>query len=159
MKTLHGTEIKRYKNFCGKQMGPNIHFYRDYWFYIMTDNWFQNAERALENLDFELYRKANCVCWNRATNDVRFSYSPDFNKAREPKVGRFIIINPKGEMVRQGKSDCIWHHKWLWVKDSYNGFNVEESKQWSEKWLAALPEPAKGTRKSWNKQLKKYGLK
>jgi hypothetical protein len=33
----------------------------------------------------------------------------------------------------------IYHHKWLFVADDYDGFDVEESKARSDAWLA-LPE-------------------
>ena len=30
----------------------------------------------------------------------------------------------------------IYHHKWLFVKDDYDGFDVEESKTRSRAWMA-----------------------
>ena len=33
----------------------------------------------------------------------------------------------------------IYHHKWLFVADDYDGFDVEESKSRSDAWLA-LPQ-------------------
>ena len=32
------------------------------------------------------------------------------------------------------KNPQIWHHKWMWVKDDYSGFDVEKSKMRSELW-------------------------
>ncbi len=61
--------------------------------------------------------------------------------------------------VKKGHSNYIWHHKWLWVKDDYTGFDIEESYRWSEKWLAVLKEPAdENGAERWEKQLERYGL-
>ena len=39
-------------------------------------------------------------------------------------------------LTRQKTIPQIYHHKWLFVKDDYKGFDVEESKKRSIKWLS-----------------------
>lgn len=61
-------------------------------------------------------------------------------------------------MTREGDSNNVWHHKWLWVKDDYKGFDVDKAKKWSKLWLSKLNQIAKGTDKSFGTQLQKHGL-
>ncbi len=95
--------------------------------------------------------------YDRLTGVVRFDEAFDFDTVREPHVGNYVTIFPDG-VVKEGNSLNIWHHKWLWVRDDYGGFDVDESKRWSEKWLSKVPEIAKGSDVTWNAQLKKYGV-
>jgi len=46
----------------------------------------------------------------------------------------------------------------LWVKDDYTGFDVKGSKEWSRKWTFTIDGTAKGTDKSWQQQLKDFGM-
>ena len=66
----------------------------------------------------------------------------------------FKIIKSKGQ---------IYHHKWMFVSDDYNAFNIEESKAWSEKWTNVLPNDRAiksriGYKKYWQEILKEYNL-
>jgi hypothetical protein len=72
--------------------------------------------------------------------EVAFQYSPDFNEADEPEVVQTIpvIFNDVMDMwevsdIRVHK-DTIWHHKWMWVKPDYKGFDYEASKARSALW-------------------------
>ena len=38
--------------------------------------------------------------------------------------------------MKQKSSPQIYHHKWLFVTDDYPGFDVEESKNRSRKWVS-----------------------
>jgi poly(A) polymerase len=97
--------------------------------------------------------------WDAARPLIRFDQAPDFDTAREPHVGDYVIVDPRNpNFVNKGHSNSIWHHKWLWVKDNYVGFDVDKSKEWSKMWLSKLGEPAKGTDVTWNSQLQKVGL-
>ena len=95
--------------------------------------------------------------WDHKTNLIRFDEVSDFDTAREPHVGKYIAVFPDGN-IREGQSNNIWHHKWLWVKDDYQGFDVNKSMEWSKTWLGKVPEIAKGTDNSFKTQLQKYGL-
>jgi len=155
IKTQKGTPIKRYKNLVGKQVGPQLYVHKNYASKVIPINILQKAMTALRKLypDF----KFNSIMLDAKSGTFRFDEAPDFDTAREPHVGKYVSID-RNNTVREGKSNNIWHHKWLWVMDDYDGFNVEESKKWSETWLSKVPEVAKGTDASFNDQLRKYGL-
>ena len=74
---------------------------------------------------------------NLKTEAVSFIESTDFDFADEPTVGASIIVHPDGEMRRrkQAKDPEIYHHKWMFVKDDYSGFDVELSKSRSKLWI------------------------
>lgn len=149
--TLKGTPIKRYKNLVGKQVGPQIYVHKNYTDKVIPMDILKKGMSLIGNFNY------NCIMWDAKTNIIRFDEAPDFDTAREPHVGKYIVVSPNGE-VREGASNSIWHHKWLWVMDDYNGFDVEKSKLWSKLWLSKNPEVAKGTDASWNAQLSKYGI-
>ena len=155
IKTLAGTPIKRYKNLVGKQMGSQLYVHRNYAARVIPVNILQRATTALRKLypDF----KFNSIMLDAKTGTVRFDEAPDFDTAREPHVGKYVSID-KNNTAREGKSNNIWHHKWMWVMDDYDGFDVEESKKWSQTWLSKSPEVAKGTDQSFQSQLKNVGL-
>lgn len=156
-KTLRGSTVKRYKNLVGKKVGHQLYVHTDYAHEVIPSDVLKRAEAVLAKNapDF----KHNCVMWDSSRPIVRFDQAPDFDTAREPHVGEFVIVDPRNpNLVNKGRSNAIWHHKWMWVKDNYQGFDVDKSKEWSTIWLAKLGEPAKGTDASWNVQLQKVGL-
>ena len=78
---------------------------------------------------------------NVATRAFSFIQVEDFDNAPEPTIGTVIAVKPDGSCRRiEPSSDpYIYHHKWLFVADDYDGFDVEESKIRSGAWLA-LPQ-------------------
>lgn len=156
MKTQHGSKIQRYHNLVGKPVGSAIYVHKLYANEIVPPEVLKRALTILtkSNPDF----KYNTLVWDSKTNSIRFDQSPDFNSAREPHVGEYISVSAKDAPPRTGISNNIWHHKWMWVKDDYNGFDVDKSKNWSKLWLSKLKEPAKGTDLSWKSQLRSVGL-
>jgi hypothetical protein len=90
--------------------------------------------------------------------EFRFDEAPDFDTAREPHVGRWFRVM-RGGKWEIGYSDSIWHHKFLWTKNDYDGFSVAESRAWSAKYAPLLKEPPKGTQMAWQAQLAKIGLR
>jgi poly(A) polymerase len=157
LRTKHGSVIQRYHNNVGKQVGHSLYVHKLY-----ADQVIPKAvlNRALEimtrsNPDFNY----NSLMWDVKQKIVRFDESPDFDSAQEPHVGEYVSVSLDGKFPpRKGHSNSIWHHKWLWVKDDYTGFDVDKSKEWSKLWLSKLEEPAKGTDLSWRSQLRKYKL-
>lgn len=156
IKTLKGTVIKRYKNLVGKQVGPQVYVHKKYAAEVIPHDILKNAVEKLKEINPSF--KLNSIMWDSKSNVVRFDEAPDFDTAREPHVGKYISIFPDGN-IKENQSNSIWHHKWLWVKDDYTGFNVEESKKWSILWLSKLDTIAKGTDSSFNAQLQQVGLK
>ena len=154
-KTQKGTPIKRYKNTVGKQVGPQLYVHKRYAARVIPPNILDRGLKVLQrdHPDF----KFNTLMLDAESNVIRFDEAPDFDTAREPHVGKVIAVFPDNT-TRVGQSNSIWHHKWLWVMDDYDGFDVDESKKWSELWLSKVPEVAKGTDRTWQAQLQQYGL-
>lgn len=155
-KTLKGSVVKRSKYGVGKQMGSQVYLHKDYVSDIIPKKAWENALNVLDDTDsgFEY----NCVMYDTKTGNIRFDEAPDFDEAREPIVGDTITVKPDGT-VKRGHSNYIWHHKWLWVKNDYQGFDVNQSKAWSNKWLGTLTETADGNGiERWNAQLDRFNL-
>ena len=155
LKTLNGSIIKRSKFGVGKQMLNAIYVHKNYATDIIPITILQKAKLILKEQypNFEY----NCIKYN--DNIITFQEAPNFDTEREPKVGNYITVNLNNNIIKIGYSNYIWHHKWEWVKNDYTGFNVEESWNWSKKWLSVLQEPADGNGiDRWNAQLIKYGL-
>ena len=155
-KTLKGSVVKRSKYGVGKQMGSQVYLHKDYVGDVIPKKVWENALKVLDDTDsgFEY----NCVMYDTKTGNVRFDEAPDFDESREPIVGDTITVKPDGT-VKRGHSNYIWHHKWLWVKNDYQGFDVNQSKAWSNKWLGTLTETADGNGiERWNTQLDRFNL-
>lgn len=156
-RTLKGSTIKRHKNVVGKQVGKQLYVHKEYATEVVPPDMLKRALEVLAKNAPEF--QYNCIMWDSGRPIVRFDQAPDFDTAREPHVGDFIVVDPRNPtFISRGHSDSIWHHKWLWVKDNYSGFDVKQSKKWSKMWLSKLEEPAKGTDVTWNMQLNKVGL-
>lgn len=158
LRTKHGSIIQRYRNNVGKQVGSSLYVHKLYADEIIPKNILQKAEEILakSNPNFNY----NTIMFDPKRKIIRFDEAPDFDTAPEPTVGNYItiFINDDNSSPRKGNSNNIWHHKWLWVKDDYKGFDVDKSKKWSRQWLSKLNEPAKGTKIHWQTQLKNVGL-
>ena len=118
----------------GKEIGGAVYVHRDYRSRL-PEVVSQAMKQLPGDLDF-------CVIkLTLKTNSVSFIQSPDFDSADEPTVGDSVSVAADGSVSqRRGLSDpWVYHHKWLFVEDDYAGFDVEESKARSRRWLA-LPD-------------------
>lgn len=131
LKTQKGSPIKRSKFGVGKLIGGYLYLHRNYVNDLPNDMQHKvaEAEQALDGF------KYNVVKIGMNTNVVAFINSRDFDTAPEPTVGDYILVDLDRDTEKEGKSGAIWHHKWLWVKDDYKGFDVDESYERSEKYL------------------------
>lgn len=157
LKTYKGSAIKRSTKYgVGKEIGGDIYFHKDYVDRIIPEDIYDNALHLLEESypDFDF----NCIRYSPKTQAISFQEAPDFDTAREPKVGDYITVFPDAT-IKTGHSEYIWHSKFLWVKNDYKGFDVREAWEWSRTWLNALKETADGNGIGrWNAQLQRYGL-
>ena len=157
LKTFKGSPIKRSNKYgVGKEIGGDIYFHKNYADKIVPMDILSNAKQILQQKypDFQY----NCMRYSPKTGAVSFQECPDFDTAREPKVGDYITVMSDGT-VKTGHSEYIFHHKWLWVSDDYTGFDVNQSWEWSRQWLNTLQETSDGNGIGrWNAQLNKYGL-
>ena len=155
LKTLNGSVIKRSRYGVGKDIGGQIYLHKNYATDVIpADVW----EKALSIVpkDFAY----NTVMYDsKKPNEVRFDEAPDFDTAREPHPGQMLKVNVTDGTATpaKGNGNMIWHHKWLWVKNDYTGFDVEESYNWSKRWLEKISNPS-GSLRVWNEALEKNGL-
>ena len=147
LKTQKGSVVERSKKGVGKQIGGQTYVHKDYAKEVSPK--VGQAEKILKKTHPKF--KYNSVVVS--PSGIRFDEAPDFDTAREPKVGNYVWVMNDGS-TKTGKSENIWHHKWMWVKDDYKGFNVQSSKNWSKKWLGKVPDKAKGTKEGFEEQLK-----
>lgn len=158
LKTLKGSRIWYSKFGVGKQMGSKIYFHKSVWNKIVPEDvW----NRALEVLEINKLKLIwfQTVCYDfKQPNIVRFDTCPGFNSHEEPMVGRMFFVDINIGIVTDKYNNQIYHHKWLWVTEDYEGFDVQESYEWSKLWLSKLPEMASGRPYLWEEQLKKYNI-
>lgn len=156
LKTYKGSPIKRSKYGVGKLIGGDLYFHKQYADKIIPAEILDNAEQLLQ--DYYPNFEYNCIRYTPKTGVVSFQEAPDFDTAREPIVGDYVTVSPDGS-IKLGHSNYIWHHKWLWVKNDYTGFDVADAWRWSKRWLAVLQETSDGNGIArWNAQLDRYGL-
>lgn len=156
LKTLRGSRIARSKLGVGKEIGGSIYVHKQYADKVVPEHVLKHAENILHEKypDFQY----NCIKYDTKSNSISFQEVPNFDTAREPEVGDYVIVKPDGT-TKVGHSDYIFHHKWLWCLNDYTGFDVADSWNWSKQWLSVLEEPSDGNGIArWNRQLDMYGL-
>lgn len=152
--TLNGSKVRRSKYEVGKAIGGKIYLHKSYYLVLpkLAQYYYQEYSRLVP---FEF----NCIRLDTHSNDLAFIECADFNEAREPRVGRICEFDNQGHIHVSRSYQQIYHHKWTMVKNSYKGFDVEESWKWSAKWLSSLTRRADGScLQNWLKQLKEFGL-
>jgi hypothetical protein len=150
-----------------KRMGNRVYVHKNYANALFDQETIQQLNFKATMEDF----RYNCIMLDKALSTVRLDEAPNFDHAREPRVGKYIILKPHSPMalwsptlspefyvIHKSSSSHIWHHKWLWVADGYAFFDVDASYEWSKEWLSKLKETAKGTLAAWEEQLFQYGL-
>jgi hypothetical protein len=117
---------------CGKRMGDRTWIHRSAAWRLATHPRWANI--------FEFGEDWNVVRIDRKTGAPTFFLSPDFDAASEPATGNAVTID-----IERRRSDWkspadpwIWHHKWQWVDDDYEGFDVAKSILWSIRWKAMV---------------------
>ena len=159
-KNEKGTTFKRgnKKYPVGKVVGNQVYFHKNY-----LDDMPKEAQdlyyKALEKLPED--HNFNTLMYEPASKGkparIRFDESADFDTAREPTPGKYISIDDAGN-VKSGKTDQIFHHKWMWVADDYPGFDVDNSYNWSKQWAQTLNKAPSGYKNKWEQELKDAGL-
>jgi hypothetical protein len=123
---------KRSKRYgVGKEIGGAVYVHRRYERVFGLP--LEEARRCLPP-DFQY----TVVKLNLANKSFSFVEVVDFDAAPEPTIGTVIAVGADGSCQRmQPPSDpFIYHHKWLFVADDYDGFDVAESKARSRAWMA-----------------------
>lgn len=160
------TFIGRDKKYgVGKHIGGEIYVHRNYANRISQDMYEQGISILENNPQFKGFQFNLVVFPDKLENSkepyVKFVNCTTFDSDREPLRGEGYKVNLiDGSIKRMSGDNTIYHHKWQWVDDDYDGFNVDDSYNWSKEWLGKLDEPANGNSiNGWKTQLQKYGLK
>jgi len=111
------------------------------------------AEKALpQDARYSIIR------WDRQTDEVTFTSSPDWNAADEPTVGdSWSVAKGVAQAAHRpynAENPQIYHHKWAFVRDDYQGFDVEASKARSSAWEKLNPDRNRiGYKKYWEAEV------
>lgn len=158
IRTHSGSPIKRSKYGVGKDMDHRIYLHKDYALDVVPPEIWKRSLALLKEQNPSF--KYKTIMFFPKQNKLRFDEAPDFDTAREPIPGSMVTVDYVENTVGKPKSsDSIWHHKWLWVKDDYSGFDVQKAKDWSRLWTSKLKETASGRKLIWKGQLERVGLK
>ncbi len=123
------TRSRRYG--VGKEIGYAVYVHRQYEDLLgATVEW---AKRHLpEHYDYTV------VKLNQRNDSVSFIHCPNFDTEHEPAIAAIIVVSADGTAQRRTtpSDPYIYHHKWLFVADDYDGFDVAESIARSQRWIA-----------------------
>jgi hypothetical protein len=137
LKSLKIVRNKKYN--VGKKIGNQIWIHKNYISELMNLDLFEKFKSKIpDDFNYVVLR------WDEKKQELAFIESVDFNTSNEPLVGDSLrVLLSQNEYVLskrviQQKDPLIYHHKWLFVKDDYVGFNVKESKLRSIEWKSYL---------------------
>lgn len=92
-------------------------------------NLYKEKLKYIDNFEFDIIKIS------LKKEEVSFIQSIDWDILNEPSVGDSICVKKDGSIKKTKGSNLIYHHKWMFVKDDYTGFSVEDSKKRSETWM------------------------
>lgn len=143
---------ERYKPWgVGKRIGGKIYLHKQYEDLIPI---IKERKELLGTFEY------NLVSYDPKSGNVTFTNSPDFDTANEPIVGaQCVVSEDKKKFYTPSPDPWIYHHKWLWVKDDYKGFDVEKAKTRSAHWtsIPVIDYSRIGKRSFWERFLKEHG--
>ena len=134
----------------GKRIGYRIYVHRQYEHNVPKDI-LNRAKKFAGNL----IKGYTCVRYDGKDQSVAFQFSSGFDTEDEPTLGKTVLIKADGsiKITPRRANPLIWHHKWMWVADNYQGFDVEASKARSELWKPHVTKEEKvkiGNQEYWN---------
>jgi len=142
---------KRFAKYgVGKSIGGAVYVHRQYE-HVLGDA-LRTAKKSLPS-GFEY----TVVKHNEINGNLSFIHCPDFDTADEPATGDYAVVHPDGVVkLHPALADpYIYHHKWLFVAEDYEGFDLEASVRRSIAWMS-LPDVDKsliGRASYWNKHV------
>lgn len=124
--------LSRWQNNVGKAIGGSIYVHKGYESEVVPSNILNAAKMYLDGFTYSIIK------YVPKTGAITFTQSPDFDTAHEPVVGKQLLVKADGtkKIMKPLSDPWIYHHKWLWVKDDYSGFDTEQSKQRSASWTS-----------------------
>ena len=122
---------RRSKRFgVGKEIGGAVYIHRAY-----EDRLGVVIDHAKKHLPLTF--AYDVVKLNIRTEAISFIECPDFDTIPEPSIGNVLIVDIDGNVRRrrQPRDPEVYHHKWLFVAEDYEGFDVEASRRRSLEWI------------------------
>jgi 2-polyprenyl-3-methyl-5-hydroxy-6-metoxy-1,4-benzoquinol methylase len=125
---------QRYKGDVGKFIGGDLYVHKSAMDILPKEAMENAASKLPSNFNYEI------VKYNEKSGSFSFIASPDWNTNPEPIVGDAYKVAPdRNVTITKQKADPqIYHHKWNFVRDNYNGFDVQESVQRSVDWFQSV---------------------
>ena len=87
---------------------------------------------ALNSIGF---RDWEIVKWNKKSKKLTAIKTEEWNEAYEPELLRLALYDCRRKRIRELETKGqIYHHKWMFVDETYPFFDIEESKARTE-WI------------------------
>lgn len=119
----------------GKKIGSTLYIHKSA-VHVVSDSMKKIIEKGLKWIPSDFAYEIIKV--NVSGQEVSFIASNDWNTSSEPIVGNSYKVNLLKGVLSFSKgrerNPQIYHHKWMFVLDDYDGFDVETSKKRSEEW-------------------------
>lgn len=138
------------KHGVGKRIGGAVYVHREYE---------EVLGKALAAAKAKLPRGFDytVVKHNEMNGNFSFIHCPDFDTAEEPSAGDYAVVKSDGTIkLRAALLDpYIYHHKWLFVAEDYNGFSIAESRKRSVAWMSldGVDKSRIGSASYWQKEV------
>lgn len=136
----------------GKDIGNKIYFHTSYHTDIVPKEIWNLATDLLSSIGLDI-ADFSVTIYSKSGKMIQFVTCPTFNCLDEPVVGLIVSIDLYTEEITTRKCDQIYHHKWLFVKSDYTGFDVQEAYERSRMYLSRLQVTPSGSYRVWQQQL------
>jgi len=115
----------------GKRIGGAVYLHRQYEQVLGP---VLDVAKALLPAGFQY----TVVKHNEQNGNVSFVHCPDFDTAHERATGEFAVVRQDGSISLHASlaDPYIYHHKWLFVRDDYGGFDLAASQSRSLAWMS-----------------------
>lgn len=119
--------MERYKNNVGKRIGGAVYFHRLY-----LKEMIPTVPPVAADLIRTLIPEGFNIVKFVPKKTLSIILSPDFDTAKEPRVQEVYTYHYEHDVWSYhsyfNDNPPIYHHKWVFVKDDYTGFDVEDAK-------------------------------
>jgi len=124
--------------------------------YDWIGGWFNDIPKGYE---FNIIKQDNY------TGNVSYIYCPDFDTENEPRLLYSLTFDHTHKLIRDivysPDNPPIYHHKWMFVKEDYKGFDISQAKLRSDLYKSLLTSYDKkriGRLIYWKEFLEKHNL-
>lgn len=138
------------KHGVGKRIGGAVYVHRQY--ESVLGEAVASAKATLPSgFDYTVIKH------NEVNGNVSFIHCPNFDTADEPSTGDYAVVRSDGTIkLHSALADpYIYHHKWLFVTEDYQGFDVAQSQERSASWMSLdnVDKALIGRASYWNKEV------